>query len=151
MKRERDFQKSAVYAWEGEFFNKTAATPLNADMSLAECNALIALIFSEEGRRKPKVRDGRGRRAACFQSGNNTRRPGTIKLPRWARRRWVVIHETAHALVRANGNLHSPAHGATFVRTYIDLLVSYHGQNVDALEASARAAKVKFIERNAHD
>jgi len=61
------------------------------------------------------VTDGRGRRVACA-SGN------TIKLPRWARTMWVILHELTHVMSRER-----PAHGRAFARTYIDMVNRWMG------------------------
>ena len=90
------------------------------------------------------MRDGRGRRAACYLYRGNRKRPH-IKLPKWARRKWVVCHEAAHAIVRHDKE-GVPAHGAYFMRVYIDLLVQHCGHDLNALEGSAKIAGIKVMQ-----
>lgn len=58
-----------------------------------------------------QVRDGRARRSACGS------RLGYIKMPRWSRTKWIVLHEIAHVV-----QTEWPAHGRQFARIYLDLV-----------------------------
>jgi len=104
--RARDSQRSRVYRAEREAFDFDG--PL---MSLGECVDLIHLAFARyfPGSRVPLVADGRGRRRA---GGSSSR----ISLPRWSRLRWVVLHETAHAVIPPRAAWHGPEFAGCYLR-----------------------------------
>lgn len=131
MSRPRDSQRSAVYAWERavcrDFGEGLAAAgdggvprlDPREELSLPECQKLVDLVWREyrplSVTRPPAVRDGRGRRRGWSGWGR-------IELPRFARRRYYVLHEVAHAL----GPVGAP-HGPHFARLLLELLVRYAG------------------------
>lgn len=128
----RDFQRAKVYRWERANVHNDNA-PL---LSLDECRDLVttAYIWWEQPTpdcnwAPPLVTDGRGRRHAC---GSRQ----VIKLPRWARRATIVLHECAHGMSR-------DAHGPDFVRAYICLLAEFADMPRDVLQSSALAARLK--------
>ena len=132
-KRPRDFQRSRVYRWERAHVHNAQDNPT---LSLAACRALVydvylALDKPKAGTRwsPPQVTDGRGRRHAC---GSRE----VIKLPRWARKRTIVLHECAHGMS-------SDGHGPQFMARYIQLLAEFAGMEAGQLRALADAARVK--------
>ena len=134
-KRPRDFQRAKVYRWERVCVHSETAPAL----SLEECRTLVEQVYVDRerpGRRRgwapPVVTDGRGRRHA---GGSRE----VIKLPRWSRRRTIVLHECAHGL-SADG------HGPAFMRAYIDLLVDFAGMDGEALERSALQARLRVAD-----
>ncbi|MGE3877377.1 MAG: hypothetical protein AB7F74_30830, partial [Parvibaculaceae bacterium] len=126
----RDFQRTRLYRWENElvFPADRQLLPLDA------CTLLVEQAYrwaeAEKTRHPdwspPLVFDGRGRRHACGSRES-------IKLPRWARSRPVVLHECAHGLA-------PDKHGPQFVRTYIELLAQFLDMDRDALLGSALQA-----------
>ena len=108
----RDSQRGRVYRWEGEHVMPQD----RALLSLGSCQRLVDEVYRwaeadvshQPGWAPPEVTDGRGRRHAC---GSRQ----TIKLPRWARTRPVVLHECAHGLA-------DDKHGPRFVARYVELL-----------------------------
>src|SRR5262245_5192050 len=106
MKRPRDAQRSRLYrAEDNAFGNPTAAFYKVANEpfeTVKNCQDQIDRITSSEwwkariGRSRPSaiaVTDGRGaRRATAREFGR------VVNLPRWARKRWVILHELAHCL-----------------------------------------------------
>jgi hypothetical protein len=124
-RRERDTQRSKVYAWERSEFGWDKEV-----MSLEQCQALARSI-------RPGVwaGDGCGRRAACAVPQENV-----IKLPKWARTKWVVLHEVAH-LIAWDGR--RAAHGREFMAEYLDLLATHYKRDKDLLWASALAAGLR--------
>ncbi len=141
--RPRDSQRSKIYKWEGihvkphgDHYHKL---DLNACGDLAKC------ACERYGARPPIIKDGRGRRtAAHFSDGGD----GFIALPKWSRTRWVVLHESAHAIAGhilrwRNARGTEPGHGPTFARVYIDLASHFLHIPLPALRKSATAAKIK--------
>jgi hypothetical protein len=138
----KDSQRSKVYKWEREIW---AMVDLKATLTLDECKSLIREMHRDADISLacrftfPSVLDGRGNRRASY---NQTRHQ--IKLPRWARSKWVVCHEYAHYLVDSTKY---EAHGAEFVSALIALLVRYakdeHGMREDGLRAMAIDMGVK--------
>ena len=53
-----------------------------------------------------------------------------MSLPRFARKKWIVIHEVAHFLT-------NDKHGPKYVRAYIDILATEYGRSIESLVASA--------------
>ena len=69
-RRPRDYQRQRIYNWEREFL----CWENYPEMTLDECQALVDRVFWEAGMdRDPDVRvkDGRGRRIACWQERMN--------------------------------------------------------------------------------
>jgi hypothetical protein len=135
--RVRDFQRSRVYRWEDEHVLVHDPRLL----SLAEARALVETVFrwaEPRAARKPDWRppivgDGRGRRHAAGSRAS-------IRLPRWARRRAIVLHECAHGLAHDR-------HGPAFVATYVDLLERFRGLERATLTASLDAARIVYASR----
>ena len=98
MKKVRDSQRSKVYKWESDHIPNLHSI----ELTLHDCELLIAesicwwfrLSKSEiyKGIDMPLIKNGKGTRKA---RGSANR----INLPRWARSKAVVLHETAHCLV----------------------------------------------------
>lgn len=135
MHRERDNQRSKVYAWEESTFNPASM------MELSEIRKLVTRVAHDYGMsfRKVRVGDGRGRRRACYDP--NTRQ---IKLPRWSRKRWIVCHELAHWIEVVQHPDRCAWHGRQFVGLYMELLRRYDGRDLRSMMDSARAARIDF-------
>ncbi len=126
--RTRDNQRSRVYEWE-RHASKTARLQMYmGDMTLEEAVAWATPIWrSERGRvglakvRAPSIeRPHWGQRSALAHPDHR------ITLPRWARNKWVVLHELAHRLTP-----HDEAHGPRFVGVLIGLVC----RHIDGLDA----------------
>jgi hypothetical protein len=111
----RDSQRSAIYKWEREIAQ--AHPDLRRALTLAECEDMVRLVWKHYGRDgpMPAIKDGRGTRHA--RGGAQA-----ISLPVWSRQPYIVLHETAHALVPV-----APWHGRVFARVFADLLVRFGG------------------------
>jgi len=135
MTREKDTQRSALYAWERALIGMPDRT---REMTLDECAALVARVWSEyrPGDEPPRITDGRGARIARGARYS-------LKLPRWARRPGTVLHETAHSLMPRDGEA---AHGPEFATLLLDLLTRYVG--ID--RAAARKAGIEQRPRRVH-
>lgn len=101
----RDSQRQAVYHWErkvGRVYNLD-----RQKLTLDESKLYAGYIWNKyvSPHRGPiTVKDGRGRKAACYELFN------TIKLPRWSRYPQVIIHEIGHGIIPNN----FAAHGREF-------------------------------------
>ena len=111
----KDFQRSKLYRWEDLEYGWDD-TILSIEECQQYCNTLI---------RGVTIKDGRGRRTPC---ANTLYRE--ISLPRFARKKWIVIHEVAHFLAHDK-------HGPKYVRAYIDILAREYGRSIESLVASA--------------
>lgn len=123
--RERDYQRSRVYEWERQEFGWD-----DEPLTLEQCAQLAKSILPSV-----KVLDGRGRRNACAMPFD-----GSIKLPRWARRKWVVLHEVAHLVAH---DVRLAWHGREFMADYIALLADHYKRDKDALWQSAVSAGLR--------
>lgn len=134
----RDTQRSKVYRWERRWVLGWDGP----EMTLDECRALVERVLKAFGGRSfPRIADGRGTRIA---RGSRYR----ISLPRWARRRPIVLHEVAHALLPRGISMLGgfgviPGHGPEFVRLFIELLVRYNGEDRRELCRLARKESLK--------
>lgn len=124
MARGRDRQRSRVYAWEREvcarLLGRSIGTP-DYD-TIPECEAYA----------KPIWRAERGRVGLARQHAPDIERPHwgqrralahhdhRITLPRWARNRWVILHELAHRLTPTD-----EAHGPRFVGVLMGLVARW--------------------------
>lgn len=155
MFNQRDQQRSRVYAWE-----KAASAKLTRMMdgqvgvhrhhdsefeTIAQCSDFLAPIWvSERGRyRRARVpmptieRPSWGQRRALAHWDHR------ITLPKWARNRWVILHEAAHRLTPGD-----EAHGPRFVGVLIGLLARHGGYDANELMATADEAGVKYHVRS---
>lgn len=149
MKRQRDIQRSAVYAAEDMAFDKNKDAEFE---TLAECNDFAKRIICSEywlknkGLKRFSLSDGRGRRSACFKGIEHGYRRNTICLPKWSRSRWVIIHEFAHFLTMRTDGKYKAWHGATFCRHYVELILEMIGQEeCNKLETCFREKSVKVL------
>jgi len=142
----RDSQRSKVYRAEQLAFD---GSPLDVP-EIKDIEDYITHIcslgrvrdsFPELINRRVVVGDGRSRnRPAADSSG--------IYMPRHSRRKWIVLHELSHTIVRRkHGVVKAAGHGWQFAETY--LLLVRHVMGVEAhdlLKESFRKHRVKFCE-----
>ena len=145
MKKARDSQRSKVYKWESDHIPNLHSV----ELTLYDCELLIAEAIRwgfrisksdmSKGIDMPLIKDGRGIKKARGSANK-------ISLPRWARSKAVVLHETAHCLVDRMGHrLEDGGHGPYFMRTYIELLRHFIGLSRTGLKQSARSKRIKVI------
>ncbi len=140
----RDSQKSKLYAWENRecdalrYDHKHECEP---QMEIREIKKLVTRVARDYGlsHRKVRVKDGRGRRAACYCASERA-----IKLPRWARREVVVLHELAHWLIQVFGHYNNASHGREFTGVFMELLRRYHGLDLAVMQQSANKVRLDF-------
>lgn len=159
----RDNQRSKVYAWERECIRRLAHSSIfDAEFdTLQQCAEYAAPIWVKERGRVGRARVGaprierpaRGQRRALAYHGDGFKRDasgavrrdgGRITLPRWARSRWVILHEVAH---RLNTARHEP-HGARFVGILIGLVARWLDYDATQLMALADETGVKYYVRS---
>jgi putative metallohydrolase (TIGR04338 family) len=155
----RDNQRSKVYAWERRCVAELAHSSIyDAEFkTLEECAEYAGPIWNKErgrvGRAKiaaPRIeRPNRGQRRALAHhgdgysrnaSGKLVRDGGRITLPRWARSRWVILHELAHRLDKDSNE----AHGPRFVGILIGLIARWLDYDAAQLMALADEMGVKY-------
>ena len=132
----RDQQRSAVYAWERAI--EAAFPDVSRKLPLSECGDYIARVWNDyrPGTNPPELGDGRGRSHACGSRWS-------IKLPVWARKPIVVLHEVAHALTPAD------RHGPLFARLFFELLTHYEkvpAAKIRSLAVHQKPRRVRFAE-----
>lgn len=98
------------------------------EITLIECQLLVNRIL-----KRVVVKDGRGRKSGCADKFHQT-----ISLPKWARKKWYVLHECAHFLS-------SDRHGPIFVSEYIKLLSQYYGKSIEQMKMSLKDRGIKYV------
>lgn len=120
MTKPRDFQIQKVYDWERKFFAHDTTI-----ITLDEVKALAKLACAFYKCKAVGVTDGRGRSAtACYSPGRHV-----IKMPTRFRKRWITLHEVAHAVViyklSKQSGVRYPSHGALFMAIYVTLIANF--------------------------
>lgn len=157
MPRERDSQRSKVYAAEATVFGRPGPAHLGGKgpdfKTLEECHSYLRGVRKSAWfqRRWPglpciELRPGKGARRA-FARGNDY----SITLPLWTRQRWVLLHELAHLLGHKEVLTHKEAcaipagHGWQFCASYLELVYHELGEEAgDKLKAEFKRRGVKF-------
>lgn len=145
--RPRDNQRSRVYAWERAVSLKLKGRTLYQGEfnSLEQCEAFMLPIWrAERGRlglakvvAPTLARNLWGQRKATASEFH------VIKLPRWARSRWVILHEMAHRLTPTD-----EAHGPRFVGVLIGLAARWLEYDAHQLMALADELGVRYYVRS---
>jgi putative metallohydrolase (TIGR04338 family) len=146
--KEIDWQRSKAYAAERTAWYGTEADNDTFD-SVPEIQAYIDKLMASawfrrrwpHTRFKVQVKDGRARyRTAAANRGQRW-----IKLPRWSRKRWLILHELAHICTphETGGK-----HGRYWARTYLELVRHEMGEDAHKLlKLCFQRHKVKFNPR----
>ncbi len=140
MTRPRDSQKQKVYRSERESLDKIPNQEKNEKIGFWEayCKKLIQSAWFVKrwpNCRTILIKDGRGRRIACASVGYNG---GTLKLPKWARQEWVVLHEVAHVITTKT----VASHGQEFCANMLELVGHCMGDEAE------RSLKESFDKNN---
>ncbi len=142
--RLRDTQRQKLYDWENAQFNNGGSKNVGdaPHMEMDEIKKLVTRVARDYGlsHRKVGVGDGRGRRRACYSPGTRE-----IKLPRWSRRRYIVLHELAHWIEYVMQPGRCAWHGREFVGIFMELLRRYDGRDLSDMVATANAARLDFM------
>lgn len=139
----RDSQKSKVYAWEDAAYHRHAHRSIYEPeyRTLEECEAFATPVWRcERGRmgHASKAAPTIERPAWGASSARASRAMHALRLPRWARNRWVILHEMAHLL--AVGDRHGPR----FVGCLIGLACRHLGMDANLLMQMADEFGVKY-------
>jgi putative metallohydrolase (TIGR04338 family) len=124
--------------------NVSGVKQSNATLTLTQCQVFTNKILARKYVKdkygsipKITVLDGRGRRSACATGFGSFR---VIKLPKWARNEYVILHEVAHHLTNLNG------HRAEFASCLLDLVRHFLGKDsADALQGAFHLEGVKVL------
>lgn len=145
MPTERDSQRSKLYKAEKVLDSLSARLEtipeVEAYMDKVLSSAPIQRRYAKHLRRQITVKDGRGVRTAkgCRY---------WVKLPRWARTQYIVLHEVAHSLTQRIHGDDVAGHGWQYAAIYLDLVRFGMGTEAHAtLKASFKAGKVRFTEK----
>jgi hypothetical protein len=146
MNRPRDNQRSRVYAWERSFLRSVGKRIDDAEFdTIEECDAWLKPIWRAERGRvglakqlRPSVeRPHWGQQSALAHSDHR------ITLPRWARSRWVILHEAAHRLTPRD-----EAHGPRFVGVLMGLAARHLDYDANAMMLLADEMGVRYHVRS---
>ena len=151
-KTQRDSQRSKLYKAEREIKSPLADERIE---TVPEIQKWVDKICSYAWFKRRfgndiriEVEDGRGRRSAqgerCLyrrlKNDNIEIYDGYIKLPIWARKKWVILHEMAHAVCP-----YKPGHGRYFARCFLSLIHHVLGYEVKKEFVEAfKKNKVKY-------
>lgn len=131
----RDSNQQKFYNFEKRMVNTYLPADLKDGLTLEESRELINNICASYNTKAPLVKEGRSNKIAYYLPLKHT-----IVLPPWAQRSYIIIHETAHALV---GNKDEPSHGHTFVLKWCELFSRMYSVNKEELIQQAK--KINLI------
>jgi hypothetical protein len=144
-KKPRDSQRAKLYRAEREAFQKTTYDTFVGEGSLEDVKAYVNNCLTHVYWKKHYkllyviVEDGRGSpraRAVVLRQA--------LKMPKWSRKPWVILHELAH-LVTPRG---AAFHGREFAEVYLDLVRHFLGQEAESrLKASFKTHRVKYTKK----
>ena len=128
--------------------SETRLKAMNEEFTMKECQKFVDKVLARKyikdkyGWNRPiVVLDGRGRSKA-----GATVRHGhyVILLPKWARHKFVILHELAHHLANDRWS-----HGAKFATCLLDLVRNVMGkEDADKLQAGFHLQGVRLIGSN---
>ena len=127
-----DPQQHSLYAWQNEIQKRW---PDSFELTVSECRALIDRVYARCGLEgmQPPVTGASDKCKACYSPLGHA-----IQLPRrWARNRYVVLHETAHSLLPETVECHGPEFASLVVQLW-----SEHIPSFDALAARRLAREM---------
>lgn len=127
----RDTQRQKAYDWE----RKHLALGRAPNLTLSECEELIAKVCERYGVPKPRLKDGRG--CTYARGGEHA-----ITLPLWSRSLVVTLHEVAHTItLRRHPTV--AWHGPEWLRVFCDLLETFAGFSRTHLITTIRESKLR--------
>jgi hypothetical protein len=133
-----DYQRSAVYKWEGQYVQPkdTGTVPFE------QAQAIVDYVWARSGLTyPPRVRELARNARATLANANRL----TINIPANGVSTTVLLHEIAHSMTADAASdrthAHRPRFVGVFMRLLCDLIPTF---NLDELMASARQAGVEF-------
>ncbi len=118
MRRPRDNQRSRLYAAERAAW---ACYDPEPEMSWPEVKKFVFKVCHNLKQDVPLLGQGQGARRAFVSFGGSR-----MVLPRWARKKTVILHELAHII--------SPDHhGPIFAKNYVSLIKRFIGSTEAAI------------------
>ncbi len=132
----REFQQSAVYAWE----NKVIAPLDKTHVPFNQIESIVNYIWKMEGLCfPPKVEElPKQSRKVCARGCRTV-----VKFPKTGTYTWIIAHELSHVQT-CDMDGKSNLHGALFLGIYLQLLGRYLKLDVVELAHSADAAGLEF-------
>lgn len=120
--RARDNQRKKVYQAENVLSLYSKRFETTKDMQSFVGNVTRSPAFKEKFKlaKQVIVTDGRGRRRACCASYLYSFR---LKMPKWARTDWILLHELSHAVTEDKYAWHGPE----FCANYLYLVSKFMG------------------------
>ena len=112
----RDTQRRKFYDFERAMVKRYLPSGLQDGLELRDSRTLVERICRSYNVNPPTVTQGRSDSMKAYYSLPDHK----IVLPPWAQRDYIVVHETAHAIVYSK-NIEDPGHGKGFVRIWMDL------------------------------
>lgn len=147
-KRERDSQRSKLYRAENAYFTKAGLDKTELP-EVKDIEVFVKKVLNRapiQRRYKAailwgpvKVKDGRGH--------SKTAEGGIwgINMPRFARSRWLVLHELAHTITIRHHGRYVAAHGREYAAVYLNLVHFGLGkEHADGLKRAFIEGKVRF-------
>ena len=147
MRRARDRQRSRMYKWENavvrQLLGRSIADPEFS--TVEQCAAYAAPIWRRERARVglARVQAPRIERPSWGQRSALAHPDHRVTLPRWARSRWVILHELAHRLTPRD-----EAHGPRFVGVLIGLAARWLDLDADRMMRMADEYDVRYYVRS---
>ncbi len=133
MRRPRDNQRSRLYKAE---IAAWACYDPEPEMSWPEVECFVKKVCKKTDHGMVSIGHGQGARIAMAWSHH-------IRLPKWARKPSVILHELAHVFTRYN-----VAHGPEFAKEYADLIRRFIGPIESSIMRMAyKQYHVKFRKR----
>lgn len=147
MPKERDSQRSKLYKAEkvlAQYSQRVETVPeMQAFLQKVLARKPIQDRYWLQIRKVIVVKDGR--RCSNALGGVNW-----IKMPRWSRTQYIVLHEAAHSITQRKYGTNVAGHGWQYAEVYLDLVRFGLGAEAGAaLKASFKAGKVRFSEPRA--
>jgi len=132
--KQRDFQRSKVYESEKVLKRHIKVRFKNMETIINWTNENVLPYMKEKyGVEEIVIKDGRGRRSACSLHDRTT-----LKMPKWSRKDYVLLHEIAHIPT-------TDSHGPVFCALYLELVEKFIGvEAMEALKERFDKNKVKY-------
>lgn len=123
-----------LYAWE----DRVVGALDRSAVPFAQMQSLVDHVWSNEGLRWPPRVRPRAATKVTLATGSRLAIEAPDSLPSW-----ILLHEVAHAMTStADGQ--GAGHGPDFIGLYLHLLVRYCRLDRAMLEASLKAAGIRW-------